>query len=198
MDTKDEGSTPASEGSANGNNENSNYQAEIEQLRATNKRLLEESKGFKEKYKSVSEQVEEKEKKVLLEKGDLQKLLEMERNKLGEITNREQKLREEVLKTRIQSVVSKYAVGVVDLDDLLNQPKYSHILKEGVDVESLTVSEESAKTFVEALRKDKSYLFKANNQPGAVTKKPGMTNGASKNPSQMTQEELIDAWKNLV
>lgn len=197
MTTKDEGSSPASEGSANGNNENSNYQAEIEQLRATNKRLLEESKGFKEKYKSVSEQVEEKEKKILLEKGDLQKLLEMERSKLNEVSTREQKLREEVLKSRIQSVVSKYAVGVVDLEDLLNQPKYSHILKEGVDVESLTVSEEAAKHFVEALRKDKSYLFKQSNQPGVVTQKP-LVNGIShKSPAQMSEAEIIQAWKNL-
>lgn len=194
MDTKDEGSTPASEGSATGNkSDNAALLERLDKLEATNKRLLEESKGFKEKYKSVASEVEEKEKKIALEKGDLQKLLDMERAKLQEVTNDAQKLRESVLKSTIRQTVGKYAVDVYDHDDLLNQPNFSHILKEAIDPENLTVDEDKVKEYVSEVLKAKPYMKKNPNMPGVVTKKPGMSNGSgSKSVEQMSGKEIED------
>lgn len=194
MTTKDEGSNPTGEHQDSGNTNGSNALLErIEKLEATNKRLLEESKGFKEKYKSVATEVEEKEKKIALEKGDLQKLLEMERNKVQQVSGEAQKLRESVLKSTIRQTVAKHAVDVHDHDDLLNQPSFSHILKEAIDPENLTVDEDKVKEYVTEVLKAKPYMKKNSQMPGVVTKKPGMANGSSqKTVEQMTGKEIED------
>lgn len=197
MDTKvNEGSTQSGEGQANGDTKTVDVNEllkRVDQLEASNKRLLEESKGYKEKYKATANEVTKKEEQIALEKGDLQKLLEMERKKttdvLGELTS----TKEKILKQEIKSAVSEFASDAIALEDVLNQPNFLHILNEAVDRESLSVDREKAKMYVEEVRKNKSHLFKTSTQPGVVTKKPQQT--ASKSPSSMKKNELEEALK---
>lgn len=192
MSVKEEVPTPTGEGSNSGNtNDTSALLERIEKLEASNKRLLEESKGYKEKYKSVANEVEEKEKKIALEKGDLQKLLEMERAKVQQVSSEAQKLRESVLKSTIRQTVAKHAVDVYDHDDLLNQPQFAHILKEAIDPEALSVDETKVKEYVSEVLKAKPYMKKNSQMPGVVTKKPGSSaNGSAKSLDEMSGKEI--------
>lgn len=195
-----EGSTQGNEGSTNSAEkvvDVSELQKTIAALQASNERLLKESKDYKEKYKSTATEVSKKEEQIALEKGDLQKLLEMERKKREEAAQENKAMREKILNQEIIRTVGKFATDVVDLEDLLNQPKFEHILKEGIDSENLVVKEEKAKAYVEEVIKAKPYLKKTASQPGVITKKPGnsATGPTSKPIAQMSREELIAAYK---
>ena len=113
----------------------------------------------------------------------------MARKEAEAVKSDNQKLRESVLKGAVKSVVAKVAGDVHDVDDLLNQPQYSHILKEALDGENLTVDETKAKSYVEAVLKDKPWLKKSPGMAGAVTQKPGASKG-QKSISELSTEEL--------
>jgi vacuolar-type H+-ATPase subunit I/STV1 len=167
----------------------------VDQLEASNKRLLEESKGYKEKYKATAQEVTKKEEQLAHEKGDTQKLLDMERAKLSEVLGELTSTKEKILNQEIRTVVAEFASDAISLDDVLHQPMYAPILKEAVDKETLTVDREKAKRFVEEVRKHKQHLFKAASQPGVVTKKPGAGSTSSKPFSQMSTEEIKAALR---
>jgi DNA repair exonuclease SbcCD ATPase subunit len=192
-----EGSNQAGEGSNQSDkvNDSAELIKRIEQLEQSNKRLLEESKGYKEKYKAVSGEISKKEEEIALKQGDLQRLLEIERNKTAERESELNTLREKILAQEIKNTVSKYATDAISLDDVLNQPSFSPVLKEAIDKETLSVNEEKAKEFVEQVRKAKAHLFKTANQPGVVTKKPGQNNGKPKSLSEMNTDEIKAALK---
>jgi hypothetical protein len=182
----------ANEGSAQsgeGQNQNTGtksveeLQKEIEALAASNKRLLDESKGFKEKYKMSEAEKAKHEEKIALEKGDLQKLLELSRADTAKFKSENETLREKALNQEIVRTVSQYATDALNIEDVMNQPAYLAILKEAADRDNLTVNPEKAKTFVEEVRKAKPYLFKSSSQPVVVTKKPG-------SPGVMTPKSL--------
>lgn len=195
-----EGSTQAGEGSKNvadNGPDIGELQAQLAALKASNERLLKESKDYKEKYKSTSSEVSKKEEEIALQKGDLQKLLDMERKKVGDVQNENKTMREKILTQEIVRTVGKFAADVVDLEDLLNQPKFEHILKEGIDADNLVVNEEKAKAYVDEVIKAKPYLRKQASQPGVITKKPGTSTSGStaKTIAQMSRDELIAAYK---
>ena len=188
-----EGSAQAGEGQEN-QTENvsvSDLMKKVEALEASNKRLLEESKGYKEKYRKTAEEVSETEKKIALEKGDLQKLLELTRNELNEKKSEIESMREKVIGQEIQKTVSQFASDAINLEDVLAQSAYVPILKEAVDKEALAVSPEKAKQFVDEVRKAKPYLFKSASQPGVVTKKPnGQAASFPKSLHEMTSQQI--------
>jgi hypothetical protein len=171
-------------------------QKRIEQLEASNKRLLEESKGFKEKYKSSASEVQKKEEQIAMEKGDLQKLLEIERTRTAEVSAELNGMKHKVLSQELRSTVSRFAQDAIDLEDLMNQPAFAPILKDAVDPETLSVNPDKAKQFTDELRKAKPHLFKAASQPGVVTQKPGSQNQnfGPKTVSQMNSKEIEAAF----
>lgn len=166
------------------------YDAEIKRLKATNERLLEESKKHKEKYQQVSAEFEKISEETVGKEKDINKILEAERKKAERIANENKKLKAETLNSRIRSAISKFADDVIDLDDLLNQPKFGDILKRGIDVDELSVDEDVMKEYVETVLKAKPHLRKQPEATAMLTKKPGFSATSSKSLDQMTTKEM--------
>jgi archaellum component FlaC len=144
----------------------------LEQLESSYNRVLEESKGHKSKAQEYKSKLEEIEKKGVEASGDLAKQLEYERKTKEKIESENKKLKTETLNERIRATVGKYAKEVHSIDDLLNQPGYKKILTDGIDPENLTVNEDAAKNFVNAVLNDKPWLKKNVSQAGVDTTKP--------------------------
>lgn len=166
------------------------YDAEIKRLKATNERLLEESKKHKEKYQQVSAEFEKISEETVGKEKDINKILEAERKKAERIANENKKLKAETLNSRIRSAIAKFADDVIDLDDLLNQPKFGDILKKGIDVDELSVDEDVMKEYVETVLKAKPHLRKQPEATAMLTKKPGFSATSSKSLDQMTTKEM--------
>lgn len=166
------------------------FDAEIKRLKATNERLLEESKKHKEKYQQVSAEFEKINEETVGKEKDINKILEAERKKNERVANENKKLKAETLNSRIRSAISKFADDVIDLDDLLNQPKFGDILKKGIDVDELSVDEDVMKEYVETVLKAKPHLRKQPEATAMLTKKPGFSSTSSKSLDQMTTKEM--------
>jgi chromosome segregation ATPase len=198
--TMNEGSTQQGEGSATGEEKPTietlmaqvqNLTKMVEATEASKARVLSEAKATKEKLGKTASEKEEIQKQLLLKEGDLTKLLEMERTEKATVNAELSELKQKLVKTQIRSVVQEFAPDAIDLDDLLNQTQFSPILKEAVDLETLTVDHDKAKKFVDEVRKAKSHFFKSSSQPGVVTRKPGTQAVASqKAMHEMDSKEL--------
>lgn len=170
---------------------------QLKTLQATNARLLEESKKYKEKSRLSESELERLSEESNGKEKDINKIIDAANKKNEKIANENKKLRSETLNSRIRTVISKYAVGVIDLEDLLNQPKFSEILKKGIDVDELTVDEDVAKSYVEAVLKEKPYLMKQSDATTMMTKKPSFQLEKGKTIDNMTSKELMDMTINL-
>jgi hypothetical protein len=165
---------------------------QLEQLKQTNSRLLEESKKYKEKARSYESEVERATEESISKEKDLSKVLETERKKLEKLLNENKGMKQKTLQANIQNTVARFAGEVNDIEDLLNQPKYGEILKRGIDTDSLTLDEEVAKEYVEAVLKAKPYLRKQPEATTVMTKKPGYdaSTGKIKSVDKMDQKEI--------
>lgn len=170
---------------------------QLKNLQATNARLLEESKKYKEKSRLSESELERLSDEANGKEKDVNKIIDAANKKAEKIANENKKLRSETLNSRIRSVISKYAEGVIDLDDLLNQPKYGDILKKGIDVDELTVDEDIAKSYVEAVLKDKPYLKKQSDATTLLTKRPSFQLEKGKTLASMTTKEIEEMAINL-
>lgn len=184
-----------SESEHSGENQNVNVAELLERMKAlesTNARLLEESKQTKQKYQETKSKFEMTEREKLEKEGNYQALLEAERNRLAEIEAESRAMKQKVLKSNIQSTIAKYAGEVHDLEDLLNQSKFSHILKDGIDDNSLTLSEEKAKEYVHEVLKAKPYMRKSTSSTPVLDTKPSYQsgNGGTKTLDEMSGSEI--------
>ena len=164
----------------------------LEQLEATNKRLLEESKKYKEKARTYEAEVEKATEESISKEKDLAKVLDAERKRLEKLAKDNKELKQKTLQSNIFQTISKYAQDVNDIEDLLNQPKYGEILKRGIDADSLSLDEEVAKEYVETVLKAKPYLRKQPEATTMMTKKPGYDpkSGGAKSLDQMSSKEI--------
>lgn len=161
-------------------------------LESTNARLLEESKQTKQKYQETKSKYELTEREKLEKEGNFQGLLEAERKKLLELESENRSVKQKVLKSNMQSTIAKFAGEVHDLEDLMNQPKFSHILKDGMDSETLTLSDEKAKEYVHEVLKAKPYMRKSAEEIKTINTKPDYQSGnaGQKTLVDMSSEEI--------
>lgn len=177
LDNESEGSQDQSgEGSQNEGEGQESVESLREQLaaeRASKARILKESQEWKAKAKGTASSTEERERERLEREKDYDGLLKAERNKAKALANENSQLRKSTLSSNIRATISKLAPDAVDLDDLLNQPKFSHLLKGGIDEDNLTLDEDAAKAYVSEVFKAKPHLRKATTSPRVVTRTPG-------------------------
>jgi hypothetical protein len=169
----------------------------LKSLEATNARLLEESKSTKHKYQETKSKYEQAEREKLEKEGNYQALLEAERARIAEIEGEAKSMKQKVLKSNMQSTIAKFANEVYDLEDLLNQPKFSHILKDGIDDTSLTLSEEKAKEYVHEVLKAKPYMRKQNGVANTINTKPDFQQGNAgvKSLNELSSSEIENMIK---
>lgn len=167
-------------------------QKQFEQLKQTNARLLDESKKYKEKARSYEMEFEKVSEETLSKEKDLTKVLEAERKKLERLAKENKDMKQKTLQSNIYQTIAKYATDVIDVDDLLNQPRYGEILKKGIDADSLSLDEEVAKEYVETVLKAKPHLKKQPEATTLLTKKPAYdpNSGKLKSVDQMDAKEI--------
>lgn len=181
-----EGSTQA-----NANDEN-NLLKEIEQLRSTNERLLNESKSNKTRkseFEELQAKLEGIEREKLEKEGRTQELIEMERKQRIEKEQELQSMRNKVLKSNVFNAVANYAKDAHDVNDLLAQSEYAKMIE--VDEESLEPVGESVQNFVNSLKEKKKYLFKGHKVPSMADSKPPSDNPSPKYNSKEEMNKLI-------
>lgn len=169
----------------------------IEQLESTNKRLLDESKSWKNQATELKSKFEEAEKSKVEKSGDQNAQLEYERKQREKIENENKKLKSKTLEDRIRSTVAKYAKDVHSLDDVLNQSQFKEILKNGIDPENLTIDDDAAKDFVNKVLEAKPWLRKNVSQPGVDTTKPSGKKAAGTDLSKLSSKEIADLIKQM-
>jgi predicted nuclease with TOPRIM domain len=168
----------------------------IEQLESTNKRLLDESKSWKNQATDFKSKLDENEKNKVAQSGDDKQLLEYEKKQREKIEGENKKLKAKTLDQAIKNVVGKYAKDAHNIDDVLNQPQFGHILKAGIDAENLTVDETAAKDFVNAVFEAKPYMRKNSQQAGVDSSRPktsAITGANLDNVKKGEHKEIIKA-----
>jgi hypothetical protein len=165
---------------------------QLKALQSTNARLLEESKKAKEQYKTASSLVEQAEREKLEKEGNYQGLLESERKRAEKLETENKTVKQKVLKSNIQATIARLAGEVHSLDDVLNQPSFSHILNKGINSDELTLSEDVAKEYLNELFTAKPYLKKSTQNTNVVNNKPSYQtgNGGVKPVSEMDASEI--------
>jgi hypothetical protein len=170
---------------------------DAEKLAATNARLLKESQEWKEKFKQSLKEKEDLEAQKLAETGDKDAIIVAERKAKEKALEELNKTKKKVISQALKDKVAKYAGEVYSIDDIVNRPQIKEYFREGIDEEALDFSDDVAKKFVEAVKKDAPYLWKQGGSVGANTSRPGVTNNAGKvDTSKMTASELKEYIKN--
>jgi hypothetical protein len=160
----------------------------LEQLEGSYKRVLEESKSHKSKAQEYKSKLDEMERKGIGE--DVTKQLEFERKAREDREKENKKLKTSILSQRVREKVGKYAKDVHDLDDFLNQPTFSHILKAGIDEDRLEVDENAAKDYANKVLEAKPWLKKNTQQAGVDTTRPNTNNLGPKSLKNLSDAEL--------
>lgn len=175
---------------------NDEGQSQTKKTDDVNARLLEESKRNKAKAKELSTQLaelEEFKRLKLEEEGNFKTLLQQANEKLKAKDEESKALKQKTLKGNIVSTISRFASDVVDLDDLLNQPKFKSIIEEGLDEDSLGLTEEAAQKYVKTLRESKPHLFKTTQS--IQTHKNGKPTYIEKDAKEKSWNELSSREK---
>ena len=167
-------------------------QEQLARLESSNQRLLSESQDYKRKSNEYKAQLDEAAKQAM--SGDTAKQLEYERKERERLEQDNKALKTNQLKREVRSAVMEFAKDVHDIDDLMNQPQFSHILAAGVDAEKGTVDKNVAKDFVNKVLEAKPWLKKNTQQAGVDTSKPN-SNGIKKDLSDVKKGEHKDIIK---
>ena len=180
----------------NSPNDNSDLSAQIEQLKATNERLLSESKSNKTKRSEVEElqaQIDSFKNKELEDKGNWQERLVSEQEKNQKLNDALVAKDNMILKGNIVNAVSKSAKDAWDVNDLLAQSEFAKMIE--VNEETLQPIQESVDNFVNSLKEQKKYLFKGGKVAPMADAKPGVNAPKDKTLKQMSNEERLAAMQ---
>lgn len=167
----------------------------IEELLKTNQRLLEESKKYKEKAKSFESLVQKIEQEKLEKSSNEAEKIEILQKKLQETEEKSKQLAKKTIREAINNRLLKYAPDAYNHSDLMNQSEFADILREGIDEESMTVSDEAVKAFVAKIQEVKPYMFKPKNDVGTFNKKPPVDAPKSKPVESMSLDEAYQVLK---
>lgn len=167
----------------------------LEQLESSYNRVLEESKSHKSKAQEYKSKLDEIEKKGIEQSGDVQKQIEYERKSREEKEKENKRLKASILQQKLKERVSAYAKDVHDLDDFLNKPAFAHILKSGINEETLEIDENNVKDYANKVLERYPYLKKHTDQAGVDTQKPS-AKSTGKDYSKMSSKEIAEAIKN--
>jgi len=164
---------------------------ELNELKATNERLLAESKDWKGKYQSTANEKTEIEKSRLEKEGNFEALLEQERGERLKTESALKSREKALLKTQARALLAEYAKDAHDIGDLLRLDEVSAI---EYDEEKLEVVKDSVKTFVSSIREKKPWMFGEKNIPSSTDGRPTQQL-QNKSTGDMTAKEKQEAMK---
>lgn len=187
---------PQGEGQAT-NTTSTSLEERLSQLEKTNTRLLNESKDYKTKYQTLKEEQDKKENENLTQKEKWKELLDKERADRDAEKQQFVSFKKHNLSKLLEYEILKYAPDVQDVN----------LVKQALPADMVSAFEEDneikftgIKESLEKIKKEKTFLFKAQNIPQMTSAKPGSQNaqslnGSAKTLNQMTSEEIVAYWK---
>lgn len=146
--------------------------AELEKLKATNQRLLDESVQYKNKYKEVKESVEKQTKQKLEEEENFKALYEQTEKKFYETQNQLNDYKKQILKKDLAFKVANVAKDAYDIDDVLNR-----LPREMLKIDEETGEVSGVDEAVSYLKEKKWYLFNQQKNTGMSDQRPKNDSG---------------------
>ena len=156
-------------------------QSQLDHLKSTNDRLLNESKDWKAKYQGVKDEVTNTKKAELEKEGKLEELLELERNKAHEYQQAVSKMKRDNMKASLKFEVAKFAKDAHDIEDVVRNINFDM-----VDYNEDSNSFANVDAAVAAVKQSRPYLFMQNNKPGLPNGRP-----SANVPTEKTLQEKI-------
>ena len=155
-------------------------------LEANKQRIIEESTKFKTRAQEAESKLTAAETKKLEEQGDLQKLLENERNETKALKAKLNETTSTVLREKLRSEVSKVAKDAHDIDMILKVTDHKALLN--IDEDSMDIK--GVNEFVGKVRETHAYLFSKKAMPETEVKKATEKDLDTKTSNEKYLEEL--------
>lgn len=154
----------------------------VEQLESSKNRLLEESKGWKEKYQGLKTNVEKENEQKLTENEQWKELVEIEKNTRFELESKVKDLTTMTMQKDLQYKVASLAKDAHNVDDVVTAISRSGLLE--IDKETGTIR--GIEEAYNRVREEKPYYFD-------TAKKSGMSAGKPDNmiPKEKSLDEQI-------
>lgn len=159
--------------------------AEIQSLKVSKERILEESKGYKNKFQEASTTLSTIEREKLEKEGKTEEILLNEREEKAKLLDDLSNLKAKTLKANVRSMLSKHAKDAHSIDDLLSLKQASTI---EYDEDSLEPLVDTVSSFVTSVREEKPYLFGSKQIAPMADGKPKDVKAA---PRKKTLEEAL-------
>ena len=134
--------------------------SEIEKLKNTNIRLLDESKANKGKYQTLRTEVDTKNQTDLESNENWKELLDIEKNKNHETSSKMKDMKQKVMQANLHAEVAKNAGNAFDVNDVINS-----LSKDLLQVNDENLRIEGIKEAVEDVRTRKPHLFNTGVKP---------------------------------
>ena len=168
----------------------------VEQLEASKNRILEESKEWKSKAQTLKSEKEAAERERLEQSGEVEKLLEIERNRSHELAQAKAQMEKAALKKELHFQAARFAGDAYDVSDVIKSLPQELL---SLDKENLSV--QGVQDAVTKLRESKPYLFKKTAASGMADSRPASQVPQKKNYHELTQAEkdaeLIELFKQV-
>jgi predicted nuclease with TOPRIM domain len=165
---------------------------ELKAIKATNERLLSESKDWKSKYQSVASEKSNIEKTKLEKEGNFDALLQREREEKASLEQKLKQREKEYLKTQARALLGEIARDAHDISDLMRLEEVKSIQ---YDEENMTVLKSSVETFVNDIKLKKPWMFGSVKLPSVAEGKPASAPITTKSLSQMSESEKQKTMK---
>lgn len=162
---------------------------ELEKVKATNQRLLDESVQYKNKYKGLKEEIDSKQKQSLEEQENFKELYEIERKSRYEIEDKLHNYKKQALKKDMQFKVASKAQDAFDVADVINAMPKDMLM---IDEESEQV--QGVDDALGWVKENKPWLFKQSRGTGMSDSRPQASSGR-KTWNDYSKEEKNAAFK---
>lgn len=146
--------------------------AKLEKLEQSNKRLLDESYQYKQKYNGLKSEIEQKQKQSLEEQENFKELYELEKQKSMEASSKAEKLKRQALQKDMHFKVASKATDAYDVSDIIKS-----LPRDLLEIDEETESVSGIEEAIKHVRESKPYLFKKNNGTGFADRRPQGDNG---------------------
>ena len=161
----------------------------VEMLERTNTRLLEESKGYADKYRSLRDGVEKEKKQKLEQEENWKELLDIEKNKTHDLAQSLETTRKQVLMEKLHYEVAKHAKDAHNVDLVIKA-----IPRDMISINEEDLSIKGVDDAISFLKEKESYLFDHKKSTGQPSLRPSANSGKL-SYGEMTKEEKNDLFR---
>ena len=166
----------------------------VEQLESSNNRLLDESKGWKEKYQGLKGTVEKENEAKLTENEQWKELLDMEKNKVHDLQSKVKNLTTTTMQRDLQYRVASLAKDAYNIDDVVTAVGKTGKLQ--IDQETGTIS--GIEEAYNMVREEKPYFFNTAKVSGMDAGRPDNMTPKEKTIDEQIEENPNDMLANVL